>query len=111
MTVHSRNMETEKASMSKAVRSLEAQVVQIPQWNRMIECGRQKSNTLQADVLRLGAENLQLSQRWHRSKEKVAQLQARCNEFWHHPEPHSIRERKDICQDLEWMQMEECCQR
>ena len=45
----------------------------------MTEVERQTSNTPQAEVLRLGAENLQLSQDSDRSKEEVAQLQVRCH--------------------------------
>ena len=66
---------------------LEAQVAQIPQLSEMIDVERQRSNTPQADVLRLRAEHLQISQSLDWSVEEVAQLQARCNEFWRHLEP------------------------
>ena len=43
-----------------------------------------------------------------RSKEEVAQLQARCDEFWHHLEPTQYaRDKRYLSQGLEWMQMEE----
>ena len=42
------------------------------------------------------------------SKEEVAQLQARCDEVRHHPEPTQYaRDEGDLSQQLEWMQMEE----
>ena len=63
----------------------------------MLEVKRQKSNSLQVDVLRRGAENPKPSQILNRSKDEVAQLQARSREIWRDPEPtHSIREMKYI---------------
>ena len=53
----------------------------------MMVVERQKTNSLQAEVLRFGADNLQLSQHWDRSKEEAARLQARCNNVWHPREP------------------------
>ena len=59
----------------------------------MLEVERPKSNILQADGLRLRAVNLRLSQSLDRSKEEVAQLQARCDEFWRHLElPQKTRD-------------------
>ena len=62
------------------VRALKAQVAQIPQLRGMIEV-ETNSNTPQAEVVRIGAEHLQISQHVDMSKEEVAQMQARCNEF------------------------------
>ena len=90
--VHSGNLETEKQACQSAVRSLGAS----SQWRGMIDVERPKSKTLQAGVLRLGSEKLQLSQHVDGSKEEVAQLQARCNECWHHPELAPVYARKRI---------------
>ena len=49
-------------------------------WSR-----KKKSKSLQAEVILLGAEHLQISQHLDWSKDEVTQK--RCNEFWHHPEP------------------------
>ena len=62
LTAHSRHLETEWLRCQSAVRSLEAQVVQFFRLSGMIEVQRQTSNTLQAEVLRLGGDNLQVSQ-------------------------------------------------
>ena len=62
VTVHSRNLETEQLAWQSAVRSLEAQVSQFLHLRGMLDVERQKTNTLQEEVLRGGAENLQLSQ-------------------------------------------------
>ena len=56
----------------------------------MLEVERQKSNTPLAEVLLLGAENLQLCQSLDGSEEEAAQLQARCNEFRRHLEPTQL---------------------
>ena len=96
LTVQCRNLET--GTLASAARSLEAHVAQIPQLRVMIEVERQTSNTLQAEVLRLGAG----------PKEEVAQLQARCNEFGHLLEPsQSTRDAGYFSPELELMQMEE----
>ena len=87
LTVLSRNLETEKLRCQSAV-----------SWRRK----RQKSFTLQADVVRSTADNLHISRSLDRFKEKDAQLQARCNEFKRHPEPTQFSRDK-----LEWMQTEE----
>ena len=43
-----------------------------------------------------------------RSKEEVAQLQARCDEFWHHLVPTQYaRDEGYLSQELEWLCMEE----
>ena len=76
LTVHGRNLETEKLRCQSAVHSLGAQVPQIPQLRGMIDVESQISNALQSEVLRHGAENLQLSQQLDRSEEEDAQLQA-----------------------------------
>ena len=57
----------------------------------MMDVERHKSNTHQAEVLRFGVEDLHLSQHLDRSRGDVVELQARCNELWHHPEPYSTR--------------------
>ena len=54
----------------------------------------QKTNTPQAEVLRFGADNVQLSQLLDRPKEEVAK-------------PHGKRGMKDISQELAWMQMKD----
>ena len=106
LTLQCRNLATR--TLASAARSLEAHVAQIPQLRVMIEVERQTSNTLQAEVLRLGAEHLQICQKWERSKEEVAQLQARCNEFGHLLEPtQSTRDEGYFSPELELMQMEE----
>ena len=87
LTVHSRNLETEKLASQSAVRSLEAQVAQIPKLRGTIFVGRQKSHTQQAEVLGPGQDNPQHSLNLDRSEEEVAQLRARCNYFWHQLEP------------------------
>ena len=67
-----------------------------------------KSNTLQADVLRLKAEKLRLSPNLSRSEEVLAELQARCNKIWQYLEPTQCR-RDDVnlSSEREWMRMEE----
>ena len=62
----------------------------------MIDVERQKSNTSPTDILRLRNGKLQICESSDGSEEELAQLQARCNEFWRHHE-----------QELEWMHMEE----
>ena len=84
LTVHGRHLETDKPACQSAVRCLAAQVVQIPQLRRTIDVERQQSNTLQAEVHRLGP---QLCQNVDKFTEDVAQLQARCHDFGLHPEP------------------------
>ena len=73
-------------------------------WRRFLEgeldVDRQKSNALHADVLRRGPENPGRSQNLDRSKDEVANSQAVLS-------PQSMREMKDISQELDWMQMEE----
>ena len=56
LTVHGRHLETDKPACQSAVRCLAAQVVQIPQLRRTIDVERQQSNTLQAEVHRLGPQ-------------------------------------------------------
>ena len=72
-------METEKLACQSAARSREAQVAQNFRLRGMIHVERLQSNILQVEVLRIGAENLQLSQHLDMSKEEVDHLQARCN--------------------------------
>ena len=91
LTTHRRNLETESQKCQCALSSFEAQV------RGMLEVKRQKSNSLQVDVLRRGAENPQLSQILDRSKDEGAQLQVRSRKIWRDPEhTHSIREMKYI---------------
>ena len=90
LNVHSRNLETETLACQSA-RSLEQQVAQIPHLRGMFEVPKKKPTTVQAEVLRLRAENLSLSQNLDRSKEEVAKMQARCNEFWHHSDTACAR--------------------
>ena len=73
----------------------------------MLEVERQKTNTLQADVLRLRDENLQISQSLDKSKEEVAQLQARCNEFRRHLKPTQYTRYEAYLSRAGWMHMEE----
>ena len=61
--------------MSSDVTSFEAQVAKIPRIRRMIDVERQKSNTLQGDILPLGAESLQMLLYLDRSEVEVAQFQ------------------------------------
>ena len=83
--------------MSSAVRSLEAQLVQILQLRGMLETERQRPKTLQAEVLRLESENLKICEHLDKSKDEVVQLQVRRNELWHPPEPtRRVREIKDL---------------
>ena len=82
LTVHHRNLETETLTCQRAVGSLEAQAAHVPRFRGMFEVERQISNTQQADVLGLRADRVQISQRLDSSNEKVAQLEARCSEFW-----------------------------
>ena len=89
LNVHSRNLETETLACQSA-RSIEQQVAQIPHLRDMFEV-QKKPTTVQAEVLRLRAENLSLSQNLDRSKEEVAKMQARCNEFWHHSDTACAR--------------------
>ena len=69
-----------------AVRSLEAQVAQIPQLKEMLEV-ESKSTILQAEVVGFGSEKSTDVLLWMGQKMKFAQLQARCNELWHLPDP------------------------
>ena len=74
----------------------------------MLEVERQKSNTLQAEVLRRGAENLQPSQKLNRSKEEVRQLQSPYNKFRrHHALTQRARDEGDVSQELESMHLED----
>ena len=51
---------------------------------------------------------MQISHILDRSEEEVAQLQARCREFWHHPEPTQYaRNEGYLSQELQWMHIEE----
>ena len=69
---------------------------------------RQKFNKLQGDVLRLGADWLQICQILDRFKEGVAQSQARCNDFWACLEyTQYTRNEVHHSPELEWMHMEE----
>ena len=62
LTVHSRYLETETLRCQSTVSSVEAQVAKNPQLIGMLGVERRKSKTLQAEVLRHGAEKLQPSQ-------------------------------------------------
>ena len=74
----------------------------------MNDVERQKMNTPQAEVHRLGTQNLQRSQNLDWSKEEVAHLRAHYNEFGHHLEPTQYtRYEGYLFQKLEWMHMEE----
>ena len=61
-TAHCRSLKSKTQRCQNAVISFEVQVAQIPRLTGMLNVGRQTSNTLRADVLRLRAENLQFSQ-------------------------------------------------
>ena len=73
----------------------------------MISVERPKTNTLQTEVIRLDAENLQLSQNEDLSKEDVVSCKLAAINFGIILSPHSKREMTDISQQLGWMQMEE----
>ena len=89
LTSHGRFLETERQARQCSVSSFEAQNCADTSIEQMLDVERQKSNTLQAHVLR--------------SKVVCAQSQARCEEFWRSFEPHSIREMKHLSQELERM--------
>ena len=74
LTVNSHNLDTDTVRCQGTVSSLEAQVAQILRLRGMMKVERQKSNTQQADVLRLRAETVQISTSLD---EDVAQFQAR----------------------------------
>ena len=70
----------------------------------MIDVERQKSNTEEAEVLRFGAENLQLL----KFEKKVERRGCPIASSRHHPEPtRCARDEAYPSQGLEWMQMEE----
>ena len=100
MTVRCRNLETETLACQSAVLYLEAQLAQIRPTRRMTDVERQKSNTPQAEVLCHGAENLQIPSSLNRSKEEVAPLPPRCNEFWRTSEPTQCA-RDEACHSQE----------
>ena len=81
LTIRCRSLETEMQRLRDAVSLVELQVAQVLRLRGMLEVQRQTSNTLQADVLRLRAENIRSSRNVERSTDEVAQSQARCNEF------------------------------
>ena len=81
LTTRCRSLETEMQRLRDAVSLVEPQVAQVLRLRGMLEVQRQTSNTLQADVLRLRAENIRSSRNVERSTDEVAQSQARCNEF------------------------------
>ena len=66
---------TETPACQSVVRCIDAQVAQIPQLRGLIEVERQIDHFYTQKLFALD-----------RSEEEVAQLQARCNEFWCHPE-------------------------
>ena len=103
LTVRRRKLEDETLRCQSAVSLFEAQ---IPRSRGMLEVERQKSTTRQADVLRLRANNSQISQGLDRSEEEVAQLQGRCNDTWRNPEP-TLYTRDVAYLSLEWMHIEE----
>ena len=108
LTLPGPNSETESLRCQSAVGSLEAQGAKILRLRGMIEVERQKSNTLQADVLRLKAEKLRLSPNLPRSEEVLAELHALCNKFWQYLEPtQSRRDEVNLSSESEWMRMEE----
>ena len=84
-------LKTETQRCQNAVGSFEAHIGQIPRLRGMIEVERQKSNTLQAEVLRLGANYITLKLGTGRKKRLCS----------------NTRERKDISQELEWMCLQE----
>ena len=72
-----------------------------------VECwmSNDRSPMLQADVFRREAENLKFSQSL---KMRVAQLQARCNDFWRDLKLTQFsRDGVHYSPELEWMHMEE----
>ena len=74
------------------------------------EVERQKTSTPQAEVLRLGAGNLQLSQKLERSKEEVATCKLAAKSFGFIVSPHNMREMKDTSlkgwSGCKWMKLE-----
>ena len=90
-------MKTETLRGQSTAGSLEEQVAYILRLPGMFEVEKQQWNTLQAEVLLLRAEILQISQSLDRFKEDVTQ-----------PEPtQNTRDVAYLSQELEWMQMEE----
>ena len=81
--------------------SCSASCAQILKLRGMIEVERQNPNTLQAEVVRFGSENL------HQKKRSLRCKLAAMSFGRIHLSPPSIREMKEISQELEWMQMEE----
>ena len=74
---------------------------QIPRLRGLIEVERQKSNTLQAEVLRLGANYMTLKFGTGR-KNKLPSSKLDAMKFGIVFSRHNTRERKDISQELEW---------
>ena len=102
LNVRGRNFE------QSAVRSLEAQFVQKRQLRGMLGVERKGSTTSQAEVIRFGSENPQISQNSDWSQEEVAQLQTRSIDSWPHPEPTQYaRDEGYLSQELQWLLMEE----
>ena len=100
-------METETLRCQSAVLSLEAQVAPVSQLRGMIDVERQKTNILQAKVLRVGARNPQLFHLVDRSKERDwSDCKLPPMKFGMILGPKSVRETTDISQGLEWMYME-----
>ena len=69
----------------------------------MLEVERQQLNTLQTDVLRFGAEYLELS----RGLDRLPSCKLAATIFGVILNPHRKREMKCISQELEWIHIEE----
>ena len=107
LSVHGRILETEPPACQSAVRFLAAQVAQIRQVKVMLEVERRIFNLISRSCS-LCIRQSQISQQLNRSKEEVAQLQARCHEYRHLHEPTQYaRDGGYLSQKLKWMQMEE----
>ena len=105
MNVHGRTLGKRNASMSNKVR-FNLLKRKLCEFFSSVECS--KSNDFTGRSCSFGSENPQISQHLDRSKEEVAPLRARCNDFWHllEPTPYA-RDERYLFQELEWMQMEE----
>ena len=107
VTVHSRILETEKLACESAVRSLEAQVAQIPQFRRVIDVERQKKLHMQK-FFAMEPTTYSSLNIWIGPKKMLpsCKLAAICFSIHLRPPQHA-RNEAYIFRELEWMQMEE----
>ena len=81
LTSHCRSLETEIQRCQSAVSSSEAQIAQFPRVRRMLDVEREKSNALQADVLRQMADNVDFSKIWTGLMKKLLSYKLAANEL------------------------------